>query len=105
LVIFTKNPENPLESQFFQCIRGGQIQQVFPTTPKKIQKFSRILKIQKKILKILEIPLTILTAKLDVKNVSRIRKKTFYLQFCMGTPQGQQKSIFNTPKVKKNKDT
>jgi hypothetical protein len=22
------------------------------------------------------------------KNVSRIRKKTFYLQFCMGTPGG-----------------
>jgi hypothetical protein len=37
--------------------------------------------------------------------VSRIRKKTFYLQFCMGTPEGHQKSIFNTPKVKKNKDT
>jgi hypothetical protein len=33
--------------------------------------------------------------------VSRIRKKTFYLQFCMGTPKGHQKSIFNTPKVKK----
>jgi hypothetical protein len=39
------------------------------------------------------------------KNVSRIRKKTFYLQFCMGTPEGHQKSIFNTSKVKKNKDT
>jgi hypothetical protein len=37
--------------------------------------------------------------------VSRIRKKTFYLQFCMGTPEGHQKSIFNTPKVKKYKDT
>jgi hypothetical protein len=35
------------------------------------------------------------------KNDSRIRKKTFYLQFCMGTPEGHQKSIFNTPKVKK----
>jgi hypothetical protein len=33
------------------------------------------------------------------KNVSRIRKKTFYLQFCMGTPEGHQKSIFNTPKA------
>jgi hypothetical protein len=33
--------------------------------------------------------------------VSRIRKKTFYLQFCMGTPEGHQKSIFNTQKVKK----
>jgi hypothetical protein len=32
------------------------------------------------------------------KNVSRIRKKTFYLQFCMGTPEGHQK-------VKKNKNT
>jgi hypothetical protein len=37
--------------------------------------------------------------------VSRIRKKTFYLQFCTGTPEGHQKSIFNTPKVKKNEDT
>jgi hypothetical protein len=36
-----------------------------------------------------------------VKNVSRIRKKTFYLQFCMGTPEGHQISIFNTSKVKK----
>jgi hypothetical protein len=35
--------------------------------------------------------------------VSRIRKRTFYLQFCMGTPEGHQKSIFNTTKVKKNK--
>jgi hypothetical protein len=35
------------------------------------------------------------------KTVSRIRKKTFYLQFCMGTPEGYQKSIFNTLKVKK----
>jgi hypothetical protein len=34
------------------------------------------------------------------KNVSRIRKITFYLQFCMGTPEGYQKSIFNTPKLK-----
>jgi hypothetical protein len=34
------------------------------------------------------------------KNVSRIRKKTFYLQFCMGTPESHQKSIFNTSKVK-----
>jgi hypothetical protein len=39
------------------------------------------------------------------KNVSHTRKKTFYLQFCMGTPKSHQKSIFNTPKVKKNKDT
>jgi hypothetical protein len=37
--------------------------------------------------------------------VSRTRRKTFYLQFCMGTPEGHQKTIFNTPKVKKNKDT
>jgi hypothetical protein len=37
--------------------------------------------------------------------VSRIRKKNFYLQFCMGTPEGHQKSIFNTSKVKKHKDT
>jgi hypothetical protein len=35
--------------------------------------------------------------------MSRIRKKTFYLQFCMGTPEGHQKSIFNTPKVEKTK--
>jgi hypothetical protein len=33
--------------------------------------------------------------------VSRIRKNTFYLQFCMGTSEGHQKSIFNTSKVKK----
>jgi hypothetical protein len=40
------------------------------------------------------------------KKVSRIRKKTFYLQFCMETPEGHQKSLFNTSKVtKKNKDT
>jgi hypothetical protein len=31
------------------------------------------------------------------KNVSRIRKKTFYLQFCMGTPEGHQKSIYVIP--------
>jgi hypothetical protein len=36
--------------------------------------------------------------------VSRIREKTFYLQFCMGTPEGHQKSIFKTPKGKE-KDT
>jgi hypothetical protein len=35
--------------------------------------------------------------------VSRIRKKTFYLQFCIGTPQGHKKSKFNTPKVNKTK--
>jgi hypothetical protein len=35
--------------------------------------------------------------------VSRIRKNTFYLQFCIGTPEGHQKSIFNTPKVKETK--
>jgi hypothetical protein len=39
--------------------------------------------------------------KIDKKNVSRIRKTTFYLQFCMETPEGHQKSIFNTPKMKK----
>jgi hypothetical protein len=33
--------------------------------------------------------------------VSRIRKKTFFLQLCMRTPEGHQKSIFNTSKVKK----
>jgi hypothetical protein len=37
------------------------------------------------------------------KNVSRICKKTFYLQFCMGTPERHQKSIFDTSKVKKTK--
>jgi hypothetical protein len=41
----------------------------------------------------------------EKKNVSRICKKTFYLQFCIDTPEGHQKIIFNTPKVKKNKDT
>jgi hypothetical protein len=35
--------------------------------------------------------------------VSRIHKKTFYLQFCMGTPEGHQKSVFNTPKANKTK--
>jgi hypothetical protein len=35
--------------------------------------------------------------------VSRIRKKTFYLQFCMDTPEGHQKCIFNTSKIKKTK--
>jgi hypothetical protein len=40
-----------------------------------------------------------------IKNVSRIRKKTFYLKFCMETPEGHQKSIFSTLKMKKNKDT
>jgi hypothetical protein len=33
----------------------------------------------------------------------RICKKTFYLQFCMRTPEGHQKSIFNASKVKKTK--
>jgi hypothetical protein len=37
--------------------------------------------------------------------VSRIRKKTFYLQFCMGTPEGFQKSIFFTSKMKKTKNS
>jgi hypothetical protein len=40
-------------------------------------------------------------ARLNSKKVSCIRKKTFYLQFCMGAPEGHQKSIFNTSKVKK----
>jgi hypothetical protein len=35
--------------------------------------------------------------------VSRRHEKTLYLQFCMGTPEGHQKSIFNNPKVKKTK--
>jgi hypothetical protein len=33
--------------------------------------------------------------------VTRIRKKTFDLQFCMGTHEGHQKSIFKTSKVTK----
>jgi hypothetical protein len=37
-----------------------------------------------------------------VKNVSRTRNKSFYLQFCMGT-EGHQKSIINTSKVKKQR--
>jgi hypothetical protein len=41
----------------------------------------------------------ILSQCFEQKNVSHIRKKTFYLQFCMGTPVANQKSIFNTPKV------
>jgi hypothetical protein len=32
-----------------------------------------------------------------------MRKKTFYLQFCMGTAERHQKSIFNTSKVNKTK--
>jgi hypothetical protein len=32
---------------------------------------------------------------LSSKIVSRIRKKIFYYQFCMGTPEGHQKSIFS----------
>jgi hypothetical protein len=35
--------------------------------------------------------------------VSRIRKKTFFLQFCVETPEGHQESMFNTSKVKKTK--
>jgi hypothetical protein len=35
------------------------------------------------------------------KKVSRIRKNTFYFQFCMETPEGLQKSIFSTSKMKK----
>jgi hypothetical protein len=27
---------------------------------------------------------------IEKKNVSRIRKKTFYLLFCMGTPEGNE---------------
>jgi hypothetical protein len=37
------------------------------------------------------------------KKGSRIRNQTFYLQFCMETPEGHQKSLFNTSKVKKIK--
>jgi hypothetical protein len=33
--------------------------------------------------------------------VTRIRKKTLYLQFGIGTPEGHQKSILYTSKVKK----
>jgi hypothetical protein len=35
--------------------------------------------------------------------VSRIRKKTFYLQFSMETPKGHQKCIFDTSKITKTK--
>jgi hypothetical protein len=43
----------------------------------------------------------IFTIKIIVKNVyPRIRKKTFYLQFCIRNPEGHQKRIFNTPKMK-----
>jgi hypothetical protein len=48
---------------------------------------------------------SVLDMNANEKNVSRIRKKTFYQQFCMGTIEGHHKSIFNTLKVKKNKDT
>jgi hypothetical protein len=37
------------------------------------------------------------------KNVSRIRNKTFYLHFCIRTPEGHQKNIFNISKVKKQR--
>jgi hypothetical protein len=33
-----------------------------------------------------------------IKNVSLIRKKIFFLHVCMGTPEGDQKSKFNTSK-------
>jgi hypothetical protein len=44
---------------------------------------------------------------LEKKNVSRIRKKTFYLQFCMGTPESNEfagliqnpKKIIGTPNL------
>jgi hypothetical protein len=39
---------------------------------------------------------------IDEKNVSRIRKKTFYSHFCIGTPEDHQKSIFRTSKMKKH---
>jgi hypothetical protein len=37
--------------------------------------------------------------------VSRIRKKTFYLKFCMETPEYHQKSKISTSKVKKAKNS
>jgi hypothetical protein len=40
---------------------------------------------------------------LKKKKVSRIRKKTFFLHFSMGTPESHQKSIFNISKVKKQR--
>jgi hypothetical protein len=35
----------------------------------------------------------------------RIRKKTSYLQFCMGTAKGHQKNIFSTSRAKKKPKT
>jgi hypothetical protein len=40
-----------------------------------------------------------------IKKYLEQKKVTFSLKFCMGTPESHQKSIFNIPKVKKNKDT
>jgi hypothetical protein len=37
--------------------------------------------------------------------VSRIRKKTFYLQFCMRTSESQQKSVISTLKAKKRENS
>jgi hypothetical protein len=37
---------------------------------------------------------------LNKKNVSRIRKKTFYLQFCMGTPDGNEFAAWIQPESK-----
>jgi hypothetical protein len=37
-----------------------------------------------------EFELVLVLSNYKKKNVSRIRKKTFYLQFCMGTPEGNE---------------
>jgi hypothetical protein len=37
----------------------------------------------------------------EEKNVSRIRKKTFYLQFSVGTPEGNRKVYLVLKKFKK----
>jgi hypothetical protein len=39
------------------------------------------------------------------KKNCHVSARRFSIQFCVGTPEGHQKSIFNTSKVKKNKDT
>jgi hypothetical protein len=39
---------------------------------------------------------------INKKNMSSIRNKTFYLQFCMETPKGHQNRLFSTSKVKRS---
>jgi hypothetical protein len=49
----------------------------------KIKLIDSIFRIKNDFIKLIE-------GNLKKKNVSRIRKKTFYLQFCMGNPEGNE---------------